>query len=68
MREKGLKATGCNSVLRALNAYLKWSGSPVKARMLKEPQLVLPTFTDVPSQAAHCVEALKGSIRAGCTF
>ena len=47
MREKGCKVTGCNSVLRALNAYLKWSGSPVKARLLKEPQVVLPTFTDV---------------------
>ncbi len=28
MREKGLKATGCNSAIRAINAYLKWSGSP----------------------------------------
>jgi integrase/recombinase XerD len=47
MREKGLKATGCNSTIRAINAYLKWSGSPLKIRQLKEPQLVLPTFTDV---------------------
>jgi integrase/recombinase XerD len=23
MRQKGLKATGCNSVIRAINAYLK---------------------------------------------
>src|SRR5271166_5795088 len=25
MREKGLKATGCNSAIRAINAYLHWS-------------------------------------------
>jgi integrase/recombinase XerD len=45
MREKGLKATGCNSAIRAINAYLRWSGSLLKISQLKEPQLVLPTFT-----------------------
>ena len=45
MREKGLKATGCNCSIRALNCYLKWSGSSVRARLLKEPSLVLPTFS-----------------------
>src|SRR6266536_3444895 len=45
MRQKGLKATGCNSAIRAINAYLKWSESPLKIPRLKEPQLVLPTFT-----------------------
>lgn len=45
MRERGLKATGCNSVIRAINAYLRWSGSPLKLPKLKEPLLVLPTFT-----------------------
>ncbi len=45
MREKGRKATGCNATIRALNSYLKWSGSPHKVPPLKEPQLVLPTFT-----------------------
>ncbi len=45
MRERGLKATGCNSAIRAINAYLKWSGSALKIRQLKEPQLILPTFT-----------------------
>lgn len=45
MREKGLKATGCNAAIRAINAYLKWSGSPLKVPQLKEPQIVLPTFT-----------------------
>jgi integrase/recombinase XerD len=27
MREKGLKATGCNCVIRAINAYLHWSSA-----------------------------------------
>lgn len=45
MREKGLKATGCNSAIRAINAYLKWSESPLKIPQMKEPQIVLPTFT-----------------------
>ena len=56
MREKGLKATGCNSAIRAINTYLHWSdmGTEVKCSpackhpkiaQLKEPQLVLPTFT-----------------------
>jgi integrase/recombinase XerD len=56
MREKGLKETGCNAVIRAINAYLHWdSGAERKCgagclhphiRPLKEPQVVLPTFTD----------------------
>jgi len=45
MREKGLKATGCNSVIRAINAYLKWTGSPHRVLYLKEEQRVLPTFS-----------------------
>src|ERR1700681_2924303 len=45
MREKGLKATGCISAIRAINAYMKWSGSPLKIPQMKEPQIVLPTFT-----------------------
>ncbi len=53
MREKGLKATGCNSAIRAINAYLKWSGSSLKVRQLKEPQLILPTFTE--AQVKHLV-------------
>lgn len=57
MREKGLKATGCNSAIRALNSYVHWANagpdvkcSPAckhpKIAELKEPQTVLPTFTD----------------------
>jgi site-specific recombinase XerD len=45
MREKGLKATGCNCRIRAVNAYLKWSGSPHRVPRLKEPQHILPTFS-----------------------
>jgi len=56
MREKGRKATGCNSVIRAVNAYLHWNavGSDVKCspackhlrvRQLREPQIILPTLT-----------------------
>lgn len=45
MRAKGLKATGCNSAIRAINAYLKWAESPLKIPQLKEPQLILPTFS-----------------------
>lgn len=55
MREKGLKATGCNCVIRAVNAYLHWNtdteqkcgpGCPhVRVARVKEPDLVLPTFT-----------------------
>ena len=57
MREKGLKATGCNSAIRAINTYMHWStvGADVKCSpackhprvaQLKEPQLVLPTLTE----------------------
>jgi integrase/recombinase XerD len=57
MREKGLKATGCNSVIRAVNAYLHWASgserkcgsgcSHARAAALKEPQFILPTFAEV---------------------
>jgi Site-specific recombinase XerD len=56
MREKGLKETGCNAAIRAINAYLHWNtGAERKCgagcihpriRPLKEPQVILPTFTD----------------------
>jgi integrase/recombinase XerD len=55
MREKGLKATGCNAAIRAINAYLHWSSERERKcgagclhpriAQLKEAQLVLPTFT-----------------------
>lgn len=44
MRQKGLRATGCNSAIRSVNAYLKWSGSPLKIKQMKEEQRALPTF------------------------
>lgn len=56
MREQGLKETGANAILRCINAYLHWaSGSDRKcgagcvhprAPRLREPILVLPTFSD----------------------
>lgn len=55
MREKGLKATGCNSAIRAINSYLHWTANPnikcsplcthPRIAQLKEPDLVLPTFS-----------------------
>lgn len=45
MRDKNLKATGCNCRIRAINAYLKWSGSALQIPKLREAQLVLPVFT-----------------------
>ena len=45
MREHGLKPTACNNRIRAVNAYLKWAGSPHRVSKLKEPQCILPTFT-----------------------
>jgi len=58
MREKGRNATGCNCAIRVINAYLHWSsagterkcgpGCPhLRVPRLKEPQLVLPAFTEV---------------------
>lgn len=44
MREHGLKATSCNNRIRAVNAYLRWSKSPLHLSRLKEPARVLPTF------------------------
>jgi len=46
MRESGLKETGANAAIRAINVYLKWSGSSAHIRLLKEPQFLPATFTD----------------------
>jgi integrase/recombinase XerD len=57
MREKGLKATGCNSVIQALNAYSHWAnvGADTKCgsgcrhpklAQLKAPRVVLPVFSE----------------------
>ncbi len=53
---KGWKATGCNVAIRAINFYLHWhSGFDRKCgagcehprmRQLKEPKVILPTFSD----------------------
>ena len=56
MRERGMKATGCNAATRAINAYLHWaSGSQGKCgggcrhphvKPMKEPEFVPTVFTD----------------------
>ncbi len=46
MREKGLTAAGCNCVLRCVNAYLRWSESPLRVPRLREPSTVPATFTE----------------------
>ncbi len=60
MRERGLKASGCNSVIRACNAYLKQSGSPVKIPSLKEPQTICPTFA---TEQVKLIITWKASLR-----
>lgn len=56
MREKGLKATGCNAAIRAINAYLHWNSVEGERKcgpgcqhphipQLKEPENILPTLT-----------------------
>ncbi|QNI35451.1 tyrosine-type recombinase/integrase [Edaphobacter albus] len=56
MRQKGLKESGCNAAIRAINAYLHWSSGTERKcgagcchpriQPLKEPQIVLPTFSE----------------------
>jgi integrase/recombinase XerD len=56
MRTAGLKATGCNAIIRACNAYLHWNvkGSTkcgagcehIRIQKLREPEFVPVKFTD----------------------
>ena len=56
MRDRGLKETGCNAVIRSVNAYLHWNSGlqgkcgtacqHPKLRSLREPKMVMPTFTE----------------------
>jgi len=57
MREKGLRSTGCNSGIRSINAYLKWASSPFKIPQMKEPQVILPTYSAPQLQLTSRVEA-----------
>lgn len=57
MRQKGLKATGCNSAIRSINAYLKWAASSLKIPQMKEPSLILPTFHTTANHPAPEVQA-----------
>jgi integrase/recombinase XerD len=68
MREKGLRATGCNSAIRSINAYLKWSGSPLKIPQMKEPQLILPTYTGSQIQLLLNWKAKKATGRRMSTL
>jgi integrase/recombinase XerD len=45
MRKAGLKPTSCNNRIRAINAFLKWSGSELAITRVKEEQAVLPTLS-----------------------
>jgi integrase/recombinase XerD len=45
MRESGLKPISCNNRIRAINAYLRWSGTDLKLSRLKEEQEILPTLS-----------------------
>jgi integrase/recombinase XerD len=45
MRESGLKPISCNNRIRAINAYLRWSGADLKVSRLKEEQAILPTLS-----------------------
>jgi site-specific recombinase XerD len=48
MRQKGLSAASCNNRIRAVNAYLKWAGSPLGIPKLKEELKPVPIYS-VPS-------------------
>jgi len=61
MRELGLKETGCNAAIRAINAYLHWASDnerkcgpgcthPRMSR-LKEPENILPALTEAEVRA-----------------
>jgi integrase/recombinase XerD len=45
MRERGLKATGANAAIRAINAYLHWRELPGRIAKLQEPEFIPPTFS-----------------------
>ena len=72
MREKGLKETGCNAAIRAINAYLHWANGAERKcgagclhphiRPLKEPQFILPTFTDAQVKLTHHMEAASQTL------
>jgi len=45
MREAGLRAVSCNSRIGSVNAYLKWTGSPLRVAKLKQGSYVPPTYS-----------------------
>ena len=55
MREARLLAISCDSRIRCINAYLKWSGLSLSIPKLREESKVLPTYNrpEVPPDLAH---------------
>lgn len=45
MRESGRRASGVNCTCRAINSYLRWSGSPLKIPRLKEEKHLPATYS-----------------------
>ncbi len=77
MRVKGLKATGCNSAIRAINTYMHWSTSRFRGEVQSGLQASQNRATQgtsasaahvhlTTSQAACRVEAQRKSISGGC--
>src|SRR5262249_54760921 len=44
MRAAGLRPISCNSRIRVANAYLKWSGSPLRIAKVKEEKKLPATY------------------------
>ena len=51
MRAAGLKASSVNCRIRSANAYLNWSGSPLRVPKLKEDSYVPATYSKTQIQA-----------------
>ena len=56
MRKKGLKETGCNAVIRAINAYLHWTSG---SESLLPQRAVEPTVEDVQDLLTRVAKATK---------
>jgi hypothetical protein len=55
MRERGLLPVSCRSYTTAINAYLKWLGSPSRIPRMKVEEKIPATFTppDIKKLVAH---------------
>ena len=59
MREKGLKPTGCNSAIRAINAYLKWIGAHAARSVLEGRSAGPADIHATGHQETHHLQAEK---------